>query len=199
MKKPATDTLLNRIKREAKQQTSPEKTYMQALNELSAAAGYADWRAIDRANRERKTTDDDDIPLDPVLPRDFDDTPNEERSKRQLDKFWLMPFVQSRDDGTFEARCLDGGCWDRPTWYGIADSLDGARALARTKLGEWMAFMARPVVMYRGDGLVDLILTNHRPDEERPKNHATGVTLEQAQRLLTDFDQRHAAPKTERP
>lgn len=193
MRKPATDTLLNRIKKEAKKQTSPDKTYMQALDELSAQAGYEDWRAIAKANGERKSTEGDDIPLDPVLPRNFDNRANETRSKSELDKFWLRPFVLSRDDGKFEVRCLDGGAWDRATWYGIADSLEAARQLASKKLGEWMAIMARPVLMLRPDGLANLLQMNHRPDGE-PTLYAEGLTTEDARRRLAEYDAAHPTP-----
>ncbi|EPF3440900.1 DNA-binding protein, partial [Escherichia coli] len=32
------------------------------------------------------------IPLNPVLPKNFDDTPNEKRSKSQLDAWWDHPY-----------------------------------------------------------------------------------------------------------
>lgn len=32
------------------------------------------------------------IPLDPVLPKNFDCTPNEKRSKAQLDAWWDHPY-----------------------------------------------------------------------------------------------------------
>ena len=193
MRKPATDTLLNRIKKEAKGKTSPELTYMQALDELSVQAGYADWRSITKANGERKGSEGEDIPLDPVLPPNFDDRANETRSKAELDKFWRRPFIISRDDGKYEVRCLDGGAWDRATCYGLADSLEAARTLARTKLARWVAIMERPVATMRRDGLIDLVQMNHRPDGY-PTVYATGLSQEDAQRVLAEYGEQHPEP-----
>lgn len=193
MRQPATDSLLNRIKKEAKQQKSPDKTYMQALDELSAKAGYADWRAIAQANGDRKGAHGDAILLDPVLPRNFDNRANEDRSTKELDQFWLRPFVLSTQEGKFEVRCLDGGCWDRSTWYGFAESLDGARQLARVKLAEWMAIMDRPVAMIRRDGLINLLQMNCRPDGQ-PTLYAEGLTQEEATRVLAEYNAAHPDP-----
>lgn len=199
MRKPATDSLLNRIKRDAKRLTSPDQTYMQALDALSAEVGYKDWHTIARANGERKANEVEAIPLDPVLPRYFDSTPNEERSTQQLDKFWRKPFILSRDDGKFEARCLDGGAWDRSTCYGIADTVEAARQLAAAKLDAWTAVMARPVVSYRSGGdLVDLMHFDHRPDAE-PTFYAPGITIAEAHRLLVEFDAQAASRKKTTP
>lgn len=189
MRKPATDTLLNRIKRDAKEGVSPTKTYMQALDELAISAGYEGWRAIAKANGERKATEGDDIPLDPVLPRNFDNRANETRSKAELDRFWRRPFIVSRDDGQYEVRCLDG-VWDRATWYGIAGSVEAARSLARKKLSEWISIVDRPVMAMRGDGLVDLLQMNHRPDES-PVMYAVGLTQQAAKQLLSQYDADH--------
>lgn len=199
MRKPATDSLLNRIKRDAKKNTSTDKTYMQALNELSVEAGYNDWHDIARSNGERKINEIEPIPLDPVLPRYFDNTPNEDRPKAQLDKFWRKPFVLSRDDGAFDVRCLDGGAWDRSTFYGVEDTLEAARQLAVRKLDSWIEMMARPVVCMRGkDDLVDLMQFDHRPDGE-PTLYASGITVAEAQRLLAEFDRKAAAQRKPAP
>ncbi|MCP2223570.1 hypothetical protein M2226_009267 [Bradyrhizobium elkanii] len=55
------------------------------------------------------------IPLDPKLPKAFDATPNEARSKTQLDQWWDRPYGLTRPDGRIEVRCLNGGAWDRST------------------------------------------------------------------------------------
>lgn len=39
------------------------------------------------------------IPLDPVLPKNFDCTPNEKRSKAQLDAWWDHPYGVTQPDG----------------------------------------------------------------------------------------------------
>lgn len=193
MRKPATDTLLNRIKKDAKSKTSPELTYMQALDELSVQAGYADWRSITQANGERKGSEGHEVPLDPVLPPNFDNRANETRSKTELDRFWRRPFILSRDDGKFEVRCLDGGCWDRSTWYGLADSLEDARTIAKAKLAKWIVIMDRPVAMMRGDGLIDLVQMNHRPDGS-PTVYAAGLSQADAQQKLEEYSTQHPEP-----
>lgn len=38
------------------------------------------------------------IPLDPVLPKNFDCTPNEKRSKAQLDVWWDHPYGVTQPD-----------------------------------------------------------------------------------------------------
>lgn len=161
-----TNSLLTSAKRAAKKSTTPDRTYTQALDEQALLAGYPDWRTLAMANGLRNAHECDDIPLDPVLPRNFDNTPNEERSKKVLDQFWERPFMLSRSDGTFEVRALDGGAWDRSTWYGMADTVEEARVLAKRKLSEWIALISEPVVYMRPDGLVDLVTMPRRPDQE---------------------------------
>lgn len=75
--------------------------------------------------------------VDPVLPKRFDDTPNEDRSPRSM-AWWNVPFIVAccYDDATFrkawpggvryDVRCLDGGAWDRSTWWGSFSTLDEA-------------------------------------------------------------------------
>lgn len=53
------------------------------------------------------------LPLDPKLPANFDDTPNSERSKEQLDEWWDHPYGITKPDGSFTDRCLNGGARDR--------------------------------------------------------------------------------------
>lgn len=117
----------------------------------------------------------DGVPVDPKLPEDFDDTPNDERpDSHQV--WWYRPFIvtdrwesetweQYRDrlagygsepDYTPEAwaqmqaeqeqgwyqsfpsgvrydvRCLDGGAWDRSTWWGSFGTLEEAVACAKS-------------------------------------------------------------------
>lgn len=165
-RKPPTNSLLTRAKREAKRSTTPDKPYSQALDEQAQLAGYPDWRTLAMANGLRNAHEGDDIPLDPVLPPNFDNTPNEDRSKKELDQWWDKPFLVSRGDGSFDARCLNGGAWDRSTYLGTAASVDEARSLAREKQKEWIEFTSEPITCMRPDGLVDLVIMAGRPDRE---------------------------------
>jgi len=180
-RKPATNTLVAKLKKTAKQLVSDQLTYTDALNEQAVLAGYTDWRVLAMANGARNAEEGSEFMLDPVLREGFDDTPNEERSKAELDKFWCKPFILSRDDGKFIVRCLDGGAWDRSTNYGVASTLEEAKDIARAKLRNWLEITARPVACYRGglDGLVDLMVMNQRPDEE-PQIVASGLSAQNA-------------------
>ena len=75
--------------------------------------------------------------IDPKLRKNFDNTPNEERSTAELDAFWDKPFAITNDDGTLDVYCLDGGAWDRSIWYGRAPNLAAAELLGARKLGAW--------------------------------------------------------------
>lgn len=93
-------------------------------------------------------------PVNPALPAGFDGTPNEQRPESHL-LWWGRPYVVTyswaqmatlgssaadRDkwysawpSGTrYDVRCLDGGSWDRSTWWGsfstLAAALDEAAA-----------------------------------------------------------------------
>jgi len=84
----------------------------------------------------------DGIPIDPVLPPNFDDTPNERRP-RSHQKWWRQPYVMtspgtidrrgSGGGGRVTVRCLDGGAWDRSTWWGSFDTIAEAVAFAKAK------------------------------------------------------------------
>lgn len=101
-----------------------------------------------------KGTDPDDIPLDPILPEDFDSTPNDERPESHRE-WWNRPYISTNTwdsmkgphsteehraswfaawpSGTrFDVRCLDGGAWDRSTSWGSFATLEDAVACART-------------------------------------------------------------------
>ena len=105
------------------------------------------------------------IPIDPILPIDFENTPHEDRSEAELDAWWDHPFSISRADGTFEVRCLDGGCWDRSTCYGIAADIEMAIALAETKLASWQAIRYQPSVSI-GFGHFAVVRLPQRPDRD---------------------------------
>lgn len=191
-KKP-TDTLLSRARRDAKRATSESVTYTGALDAQAVLAGYIDWRSLTMANaayKAARAAAPQEIPVDPQLPDNFDGTPNEDRSTAELDKWWENPFIRSRHDGTFDIRCLDGGAWDRSTWYGNAKTLDEARALAVKKLAAWKEISQQPVQSLREDGLWDIVTFGGRPDGDsmttvllaRVKTEDVKVAME---RLLT--------------
>lgn len=104
------------------------------------------------------------IPLDPKLPKTFDATPNDRRSKKQLDAWWDRPYGITLSDGRIEVRCLNGGAWDRSTHLGIADNYDAACALAEAKQAEWLKFRERPTVCLDADHVL-VIRQAQRPDE----------------------------------
>jgi hypothetical protein len=65
------------------------------------------------------------IAINPKLRAGFDNTPNEKRSKTELMRWWNNPFVLNMGDH-FQVRCLDGGAWDRSTFYAIHYNLNDA-------------------------------------------------------------------------
>jgi hypothetical protein len=104
------------------------------------------------------------IPLDPKLPKAFDATPNDARSKTQLDAWWDRPYGITLSDGRIEVRCLNGGAWDRSTHLGVADDYDAACTLAEAKQAEWLSFRERPCVSFDADQVM-VIRQPQRPDE----------------------------------
>jgi hypothetical protein len=121
-------------------------------SEMAAGAAgvlseYRDTQAaaIDHA----RTTGD--IPVNPNLPRNFENTPNERRPASHQ-RWWGRPFIVSLSweqrnrtsadrDKWFEAwpggtrydvRCLDGGAWDRSTWWGAFATLEEAIECAKS-------------------------------------------------------------------
>lgn len=89
------------------------------------------------------------IPINPCQRDDFDSTPHEHRDPLELDHWWNVPYVQTRewsdigsDDDErrkqwfahwpsgirYTVRCLDGGAWDRSTNRGSFSSLEQAVA-----------------------------------------------------------------------
>ncbi|TIV55092.1 hypothetical protein [Mesorhizobium sp.] len=111
------------------------------------------------------------IPLDPKLPKTFDSTPNDKRSKAQLDAWWDRPYGITLGDGRIEVRCLNGGAWDRSTHLGVADNYDAACALAEAKQAGWLKFRGRPTLCLDSDQVL-VIRAAQRPDEA-PRQLAT--------------------------
>lgn len=90
-----------------------------------------------------KTFHKNQFPVNPPFPENFDDTPNDERPKWEIEFLWGRPYIEiiefsgdpkfrkqwfdSWPDGKrFDVRCLDGGAWDRPTAWGMFKTLDEA-------------------------------------------------------------------------
>jgi hypothetical protein len=85
----------------------------------------------------------DGVPINPKLPADFDDTPNDARPPSHW-MWWRVPYVVFDPAGAqtvtagasapaIDVRCLDGGGWDRSTWLGTFASIDDAIAFIRNK------------------------------------------------------------------
>ncbi|EGC7113082.1 DNA-binding protein [Salmonella enterica subsp. enterica serovar Panama] len=107
------------------------------------------------------------IPLNPVLPKNFDDTPNEKRSKSQLDAWWDHPYGITRPDGKITVRCLNGGAWDRSTVLGVADSYEEACELAEREQSAWVKRRAEPIFYYSGEAPFRAVRDAQRPDQEQ--------------------------------
>lgn len=76
--------------------------------------------------------------LNPLLPEDFDSTPNRSRPESHLN-WWCVPYIVAHHiitgtkdgDTCYEVRRLDGGAWDRSTHHGGYYVLDEAVARCR--------------------------------------------------------------------
>lgn len=166
MRPAPTKTLIARLKREAKARTRLEAiSHSAALEQAARSVGYASWHALLHTPVTAAASPDR-LVIDPVLPRRFDDTPNERRSKKHLDLWWDRPFALTRPDGTLLVRCLDGGAWDRSTNYGVAANEEEALQLATQRLAEWKRSRERPMARVREGDRCDLIRLPQRPDLE---------------------------------
>lgn len=170
-----TDTLVGQGKRHAKAAARDGLAkHGRALDAFASDAGYASWTELVAANAKRALDAATEagggapapIPIDPELPDDFDDTPNDERSLEELDLWWDRPFAITNPNGTLTVRCLDGGAWDRSTNYGVAANAEEAAKLGATKLAAWRATMRRPMASMNGDGTVDVVVMGSRPDRD---------------------------------
>lgn len=175
MNKPITATAVEKMRRSAKQHARDTSvSYNQALEQAARDAGFASWHEVQAAVQAADASPAlMDLPVDPALPPNFDSTANERRSKAELDSWWLRPFAQAHADGTLDVRCLDGGAWDRPTYYGTAKDLDAARELARSKLAAWQGFRDQGAVLL-GESAQLVILEPNRPGMPRPVLFAAG-------------------------
>ncbi len=129
------------------------------------------------------------LTLDPVLPKRFYDTPNEDRSTLELDQWWDVPYAVTQPDGALDVRCLDGGAWDRPTFYGRAPDMAAAVKLAAEKLAKWRGFRSAPVASMTEDGLYEAVLMPQRPDDD-PETISEPMTGEELKKWM---DTRKAA------
>jgi hypothetical protein len=175
MNKPITATAVEKMRRWAKQHARDTSvSYNQALEQAARDAGFTSWHEVQSATKTAEASPTPmDLPVDPALPSNFDSTANESRSKAELDAWWLRPFVQTRPDGGLDVRCLDGGAWDRATYYGTAKDLDEAREIARAKLDAWQAVRDQPIAVL-GDSAYLLVLEPNRPGMPRPVLFAAG-------------------------
>lgn len=170
--KTPTDTLLDKARRAAKSLArSDAMTHSEALEREAIGAGYRSWRDLVAANalwkgRDGKPAANESLPLDPALPDGFYDTANEERSAQEISTWWDRPYVVTRPDGSLDVRCLDGGAWDRPTFYGTAPDMVAAVELAARKLAAWRSFRDGPVAMMLEDGQMQAVRMPSRPGED---------------------------------
>lgn len=105
------------------------------------------------------------IPINPTLPKNFDITPNEKRSKAQLDAWWDHPYcVES--DGKYHVYCLNGGAWDRPTFLGQTDTYDDACELAERRQAEWVQRRSEPIFFHSFEPPFQMIRQPQRPDQD---------------------------------
>ncbi|HGU3895062.1 TPA: DNA-binding protein [Escherichia coli] len=107
------------------------------------------------------------IPLDPVLPKNFDCTPNERRSKAQLDAWWDHPYGVTEHDGKIVVYCLNGGAWDRPSVLGLANNYDEACELAERQQARWVKTRSQPIFMYSQEPPFVLARMPQRPDHQQ--------------------------------
>lgn len=184
------------MRRAAKLQARTEQVpYSVALDSVARQEGYAGWQDVRRQaarGRASQSVASGDLPVDPVRPPHFDDTPNEERSATELNKWWLRPFAVTQPDGRLDVRCLDGGAWDRSTYYGTGADLEEARAIAQKGLARWQAVRDTPVVYISGTGDSLLTLEPNRPGMPRPVLRTARTQTEVAQ-FIADWKQIESA------
>ena len=69
----------------------------------------------------------------------------------------------THDMASFDVRYLDGGAWDRLTWYGNACTQKEAAALASEKLMQWRMLSSRPSVLMDDFDRVLVVRMARRP------------------------------------
>lgn len=192
MSRPITQTALEKMRRAAKQRSREGNfAYTAALDEQARAAGFPSWDAARKAAGSApasalRASSAFELPVDPYLPPHFDSLANERRSKAELDQWWLRPFAVSLGDGSYDVRCLDGGAWDRPSFYGIAKDLQEAHEVARRGLARWQQVRDTPVFQLGAEAVL-LILEPNQPGCARPVLYAAG-SMEAAKKLAEQWE-----------
>lgn len=125
------------------------------------------------------------LPVDPDLRPGFDDTPNEQRSKAELDAWWDQPYLLTNADGSYSARTLNGGAWDRSTFLGTGATIEEATAIALENHARFVRFRSRPTASIREDGAFDIARMPQRPDAT-PTLLAAGLSLEEVKSWMAD-------------
>lgn len=161
---PITATAVASMKRAAKRRVkSGSVTYSVALEQEAVEAGYPNWHAVTQLQKAEQ--DPSALPLDPILPDGFYQTPNDERSAEELELWWERPYVCTQEDGSLDVRCLEGGCWDRPTFYGRVANMPEAHELAKRKLARWRRQEQQPVLIIQENALA-MAQISHHPHRE---------------------------------
>ncbi|WP_440986243.1 hypothetical protein ACQHIH_21320 (plasmid) [Xanthomonas sontii] len=104
------------------------------------------------------------LPIDPELPERFDDTPNDARSKEELDQWWDQPYLVTHRDGSYTARCLNGQAWDRSTVLAHGATVEQATERGLAKHAHWLVRRRRPIAHLQGERC-DVVVEPQRPDE----------------------------------
>lgn len=109
MKSAPTATLVARLKREAKAAARESQlTHAEALDAAARREGYADWHELHQAHLAHLCSvagqGPGTLPVDPKLRKDFDNTPNEERSEEEIATWWDRPYAVIMPDGSYDVR-----------------------------------------------------------------------------------------------
>lgn len=167
LKPSITETAIEKMRRRAKRAARAGAIkYSEALEREAKASGFLNWHAVTQMQLSGKPEVLLDLPVDPKLPKHFYDRSNGERSATELRKWWNKPYARSREDGTFDVRCLDGGAHDRPTFYGVAPDLAAARERAATKLSKWLEVEKELICTFTGDS-IQWVQYPHDPRKHR--------------------------------
>lgn len=187
----ATRTLLSKIRTQAKALAAAgQMSHSEALELGARQAGFDSWHQLQSEHQRTPSVQAQtghmqrvELPVDPVLPQDFDNTPNEQRSAQELDTWWDRPFALSAPGGGYSVRCLDGGAWDRSTSYGHAPDLQAATELARRKLAWSQSMRAKPVSYFAEAGKVLVVRMPQRPDQDMEVLATCASAVEAATRI----------------
>lgn len=187
----ASRRLLRDIKDEAKSVArTGDETHSSALERLSREHGYSSWNELRQTCESQPAlptlTSPAGLPVDPPLRQLFDDTPNESRSDWEIERWWGKPFIVTGHDGRFDVRCLDGGAWDRSTWYGTGQTLEECDRIAAAKLERWQEFQMQPYTSVTEDGTVQIVRLPWRP-HMAPEVLHVAKDFEDAKRYLDEM------------